>query len=63
MSQLSSRLISLRSITSLLLAGAGMLALAGCSSAEADPRTQPQLVRTATLAMADGGGRDFTGIV
>lgn len=63
MSQLPLRLVSLSSFAPLLLAGAGMLTLAACSSAEADPRTQPQLVRTATLATVNGGGRDFTGIV
>ncbi|MBB5684937.1 efflux RND transporter periplasmic adaptor subunit [Sphingobium boeckii] len=43
--------------------GASLLALSACSSAEADPRSDPPYVRIATLT--DGGvqGRDFTGIV
>ena len=51
------------SILPATLASTVLLALAGCSSAEADPRSGPQYVRTATIA--DGGqqGRDFTGII
>jgi RND family efflux transporter MFP subunit len=63
MFRIPSRPVSPKLLLSLLLVGAGTLALAACSSAEADPRTQPQLVRTATLATVSDGGRNFTGIV
>ncbi|QUT05592.1 efflux RND transporter periplasmic adaptor subunit [Sphingobium phenoxybenzoativorans] len=47
-----------------LLAASGLaLALSACSSAEADPRTQPPLVRVATAAAAGDVDRAFTGIV
>ena len=47
---------------------AGMLALvsgtlAGCGRSEADPRTDPPLVRIATACAAEGGEREYTGIV
>ena len=38
-------------------------ALAGCHRAETDPRTQPPLVRTAIAQPAEGGTREFTGVV
>jgi RND family efflux transporter MFP subunit len=43
----------------------GALALAGCSAHDqaVDPRTQPPLVRVATVSSALTGGQDFTGIV
>jgi RND family efflux transporter MFP subunit len=37
--------------------------LAGCGRSEADPRTQPPLVRIATASEAEGTSREFTGIV
>ena len=37
--------------------------LAGCGRSEADPRTQPPLVRVATAGQAEGTSREFTGIV
>lgn len=45
------------------LAGASLLALAACSNAEADPRSAPQYVRTATISTSSAQGRDFTGVV
>lgn len=62
MSNIQSRFVSLRFPGAFLLVAASALTLAACSTAEADPRTEPPLVRTATLAQANGG-RDFTGIV
>lgn len=40
-----------------------MLLLAACGHAEADPRTEPPLVRTATAGTAPTGGESFTGVV
>jgi len=37
--------------------------LAGCGRTDADPRTQPPLVRVATAGEAEGATREFTGIV
>jgi RND family efflux transporter MFP subunit len=37
--------------------------LAGCGRSEADPRTDPPLVRVATAGEAEGTSREFTGIV
>jgi RND family efflux transporter MFP subunit len=37
--------------------------LAGCGRSEADPRTQPPLVRIATAGEAEGTSREFTGII
>ena len=37
--------------------------LAGCGRSDADPRTQPPLVRIATAGEAEGTSREFTGIV
>jgi len=37
--------------------------LAGCGRSEADPRTQPPLVRIATAGEVEGTSREFTGIV
>ena len=40
------------------------LALAGCkTSAQEDPRTQPELVRVTTVATPAGGSGSFTGAV
>ncbi len=47
----------------LLFASALALALAGCGTAEADPRTGPQLVRMATADAAGASERSFTGVV
>ncbi|MCW6532226.1 efflux RND transporter periplasmic adaptor subunit [Sphingomonas sp. MMSM20] len=38
-------------------------ALAGCGQTDADPRTAPPLVRIASAGAAEGGAREFTGIV
>ena len=46
-----------------LLAGTAALTLSACSNGEVDPRTGPQLVRTATASGAAETGRSFTGIV
>jgi RND family efflux transporter MFP subunit len=46
-----------------VFAGTSLIALSGCSSADADPRTAPQYVRTATLAEGGDQTRDFTGVV
>ncbi len=51
------------SMAAAILAGVSILSLAACSSAEADPRTGAQYVRTATIATRGADGRDFTGIV
>ncbi|WP_339548287.1 efflux RND transporter periplasmic adaptor subunit [Pseudomonas sp. RA_35y_Pfl2_P32] len=40
-----------------------VLTACGESSSERDPRTQPPLVRAATVASADGASRSFTGVV
>jgi RND family efflux transporter MFP subunit len=40
-----------------------MLLLAACGHADADPRTEPPLVRTATAGTAVAGGENFTGVV
>lgn len=40
-----------------------MLLLAACGHAEADPRTQPPLVRTATAGAAHADGESFTGVI
>lgn len=37
--------------------------LAGCGRSDADPRTAPPLVRTAAAGAAEGGAREFSGIV
>lgn len=37
--------------------------LAACGHAEADPRTEPPLVRTATAGTTVAGGESFTGVV
>jgi RND family efflux transporter MFP subunit len=37
--------------------------LAGCWRSEADPRTEPPLVRVATVGVTEGSSREFTGIV
>jgi RND family efflux transporter MFP subunit len=50
-------------LISLLAAGSLPLTLAACGSAEADPRTQPPLVRVATAGIAGDVDRAFTGIV
>ncbi len=50
-------------LRSLLVVSAMALALSACSRAEDDPRTGPQLVRTAIAAGAGESGRAFTGIV
>lgn len=50
-------------IRSVLLVSTLALALTGCSTSEADPRTGPQLVRTATAGGAGETGRSFTGVV
>lgn len=50
-------------MTLIIVAGALQLALAGCSSADADPRNAPQYVRTATILDGSAQGRDFTGTV
>ena len=56
--------MSIRSVSlSLLLAGASLGALSGCSRSEADPRTEPPLVRTATLGAPEAAERGYTGIV
>lgn len=39
------------------------LAMAGCSQADGDPRTEPPLVRTATTAAAGESYREFTGVI
>ena len=38
-------------------------ALAGCGQSDVDPRTVPPLVRIASARAAEGGAREFTGIV
>jgi len=43
--------------------GIAASALAGCGSSTADPRTEPPLVRVVTAGAAEGGIREFTGIV
>jgi len=48
--------------------GTGLLAiaavmLAGCGRSDADPRTDPPLVRVATAGTAGGDTREFTGVV
>jgi RND family efflux transporter MFP subunit len=63
MSVVSPYLASSKRFAALLLASVGVLTLAACSSAEADPRTQPQLVRTAVLTTTGDTGREFTGVV
>lgn len=52
-----------RSVLPLLLTSALALPLAACSSAEADPRTDPPLVRVATAGIAGEQLRSFSGIV
>ncbi|MGK6319634.1 efflux RND transporter periplasmic adaptor subunit [Sphingomonas sp. DT-204] len=37
--------------------------LAGCGQSDADPRTEPPLVRIASAGAAEGSAREFTGIV
>jgi RND family efflux transporter MFP subunit len=37
--------------------------LTGCGRSDADPRTDPPLVRVATAGVAEGADREFTGIV
>ncbi|MBF7013995.1 efflux RND transporter periplasmic adaptor subunit [Novosphingobium sp. HR1a] len=39
------------------------LMLSACGHAEADPRTEPPLVRTALASIAHGNGESFTGVV
>ncbi len=43
--------------------GLAAAALAGCGRSDADPRTQPPLVRIAAAGAAEGASREFTGIV
>ena len=51
------------SFTALALA-ASLIGLAGCNHhEEADPRTQPELVRTSKVGVASGSSRSFTGVV
>lgn len=57
------RLIPARMPVLTILTGASLLILSACSNAEADPRSAPQYVRTATIAAGGAQGRDFTGIV
>jgi RND family efflux transporter MFP subunit len=45
-----------------LLAIAAVM-LSGCGRSEADPRTEPPLVRVATVGTTGGSSREFTGIV
>ncbi|MBB4841271.1 RND family efflux transporter MFP subunit [Sphingomonas kyeonggiensis] len=45
------------------LLGLTAVALAGCGQSGADPRTAPPLVRIASAGAAEGGAREFTGIV
>jgi RND family efflux transporter MFP subunit len=54
---------SARNLLLTMVAGASLLTLTACSSAEADPRSAPQYVRTATIADGGAQGQDFTGIV
>lgn len=59
--------IAIRSSTRMAVTRVAALALpfvlAGCGHAEADPRTDPPLVRTAVAGMAHEVGDSFTGIV
>lgn len=47
----------------LVLVSVGSLLLAGCGRGEADPRTEPPLVRTATLGTPEAAERGYSGIV
>lgn len=53
----------LKSFGHLLLVGATALTIPACSSAPADPRVGPQLVRVATVRGAGDAEREFTGVV
>lgn len=56
---MTTRSIAAKAGTLALLAGV----LAGCGRSDADPRTDPPLVRIATAGEAEGSNREFTGVV
>lgn len=56
--------MSIRTAAPLLLSlGATALLLSGCGRVEADPRSDPPLVRTATLGTPEAAERGYTGII
>ncbi len=48
---------------SVVIVGLMAGALAGCGRSDADPRTEPPLVRIASAGAAEGSAREFTGVV
>jgi len=53
----------LHHVVPIISVGTLALALSACSQAPADPRVGAQLVRVATVGVAGGGDREFTGVV